>query len=136
MMIAFHNKVVKDDDLLSQFGADLTSGASRFRAAARIVRWHYQWVVVNDYLDRICEPGMVTEVLNTGGTPRLVTLSETESTVPLHAGRVLRRRLPSWPFDGAAKLFVEQNRCRTQRASIRQSLALLTFSRETKRPKS
>ena len=70
-LIAFHNKVVGDDALLTAFGADLTSPASKFRAAATLVRWHYQWVVVNDYLDRICEPGMKNEVLNPGGSPRL-----------------------------------------------------------------
>ena len=71
-LIAFHNKVVMDDALLTAFGADLTTPTSRFRAAATLVRWHYQWVVVHDYLDRICEQGMKDEVLNPGGSPRLL----------------------------------------------------------------
>jgi hypothetical protein len=70
-MIQFHNKVVVDDKLIADFGGDPNSDTSRFRTAANIVRWHYQWVVVFDYLARICEPGMVSEVLNLGGTPRL-----------------------------------------------------------------
>lgn len=70
-LIAFHNKVVQDNALLVAFGADLRSDASRFRAAAMLVRWHYQWVVVHDFLDRVCEPGIKTEVLNPGGQPRL-----------------------------------------------------------------
>lgn len=70
-MIQFHNRVVDDDALLGAFGGDINTDTARFRTAATIVRWHYQWVVVFDYLDRICEPGMVTEVLNQGGTPRL-----------------------------------------------------------------
>ena len=70
-LIAFHNKVVDDNDLITQFGGDLADATSRFKAAAQIVRWHYQWVVVFDYLDRITEPGMVNEVLNPGDTPRL-----------------------------------------------------------------
>src|SRR4051812_23913025 len=69
--IAFHNKVVMDDAILDSFGADRTTPEARFAAAASITRWHYQWVVVHDFLQRICEPGMVEEVLNPGGTPRL-----------------------------------------------------------------
>ncbi len=70
-LIQLHNKVVGQDELLAAFGADLQSDAGRFRAAAALVRWHYQWVVVFDYLYRICQPDIVTEVLNFGGTPRL-----------------------------------------------------------------
>lgn len=70
-MIQFHNKVVGDDALLTAFGGDISSPTARFRTASNLVRWHYQWVVVFDYLDRICEPGIVAEVLNAGGTPRL-----------------------------------------------------------------
>ncbi len=70
-MIQFHNKVVADDDLIVAFGGDPTSSTSRFRAAANLVRWHYQWVVVHDYLPRVCQPTMTTEILNPGNTPRL-----------------------------------------------------------------
>jgi hypothetical protein len=70
-LIQLHNKVVMKDDLITQFGGDPSNPTSRFRAAANLVRWHYQWIVVHDYLERICEPGMVAEVLNPGGTPRL-----------------------------------------------------------------
>ena len=77
--IAFHNKVVDDQDLAAAFGGDFADPATRFRAAARCVRWHYQWVVVHDYLNRICEPGTVTEVLNPGGTPRLLNYVKQES---------------------------------------------------------
>ena len=70
-IIQLHNKIVADDTLLAAFGGDISSPAARFRSAATLVRWHYQWVVIWDYLDRICEPGMVAEVLNPGGMPRL-----------------------------------------------------------------
>ncbi len=70
-MIAFHNKVVTSDAVIDQFGGDRSTKEARFQAAATIVRWHYQYVVLNDFLQRICEPGMVDEVLNQGGTPRL-----------------------------------------------------------------
>ena len=71
-MIRFHNKVVSDDILLTAFLGNLPANdTERFRAAASIVRWHYQWVVVYDFLDRICEQGMVSEVMNGGGPPIL-----------------------------------------------------------------
>ena len=82
-------------------------GAS-FAAAASIVRWHYQWVVVHDFLQRICEPGMVEEVLNPGGTPRLQHYLKTEAKYPYMPLECLRRRLPLRPFHGAAELFAEQ----------------------------
>lgn len=70
-LIAFHNKVVMSDQLMTQAGADLHDSGARFAAARKIVQWHYQWVVVHDYLDRILEQGMMTEVMNPGGKPRL-----------------------------------------------------------------
>ncbi|WP_439595501.1 peroxidase family protein [Falsiroseomonas sp.] len=80
--IALHNKVVASDALLDAFGADVSTTAARFAAAASIVRWHYQWVVLHDYLGRICEPGMVEEVLNEGGTPRLQHYLKADATHP------------------------------------------------------
>ncbi|MFO1082979.1 MAG: hypothetical protein U1E21_00305 [Reyranellaceae bacterium] len=81
-LIAFHNKVVMDDAILDAFGGDRSSVEARFATAASCVRWHYQWVVLHDYLDRICEPGMVTEVLNAGGTPRLQNYLNSEAEFP------------------------------------------------------
>ena len=85
-MIAFHNKVVGNDALLTKFGADLSTPTGRFRAAAQLVRWHYQWVVVFDYLRHICLPGVLTEVLNWGDTPRLpnyLKLGQTSAYMPV-----------------------------------------------------
>lgn len=70
-LIAFHNKVVNDDGLMNWAGVTLTDKGARFNAARVIVQWHYQWVVVFDYLNRVLERGMVDEVLNPGGAPRL-----------------------------------------------------------------
>jgi hypothetical protein len=80
--IALHNKVVTDDALLDAFGADRSTQEARFAAAASILRWHYQWVVVHDFLQRLCEPGMVEEVLNPGGTPRLQHYLKQEAKYP------------------------------------------------------
>ncbi len=86
-LATFHNKVVADDELLNHFNQSIgddrplapytpASGSDseevrRFRTAASLVRWHYQWVVVHDFLDRICAPGVKDRVLNAGGEPLL-----------------------------------------------------------------
>ena len=78
-LIAFHNKVVLDDTLMVWAGVDLTDQGARFNAARTIVQWHYQWVVVFDYLDRILEPGMLNEVLHPGDMPRLTNYLKKEA---------------------------------------------------------
>lgn len=53
--LRFHNKIV--DSL------DGVSGTSkRFHRARRLTRWHYQWLVVNDYLAHICDPAILAEI--------------------------------------------------------------------------
>jgi hypothetical protein len=48
-MLKFHNKVI--DRVLAD--PTLRSGSeTTFEAAQRIVRWHYQWIVVHDFLPR------------------------------------------------------------------------------------
>ena len=71
VFIAFHNKVVDDAAMIAAAGGEFADSQSRFRTAAMLVRWHYQWLVVNDFLPRIVETGMVAEILNPGGSPRL-----------------------------------------------------------------
>jgi hypothetical protein len=82
VFIAFHNKVVGSDSLLTHFGFDAAKPGTRFRAAANLVRWHYQWVVLHDYLERITQPGTVSEILNPGGTPRLPHYLQAEAKYP------------------------------------------------------
>ena len=66
VMLRFHNKVA---DLV-----DADPGVAerdRFDETRRRVRWHYQWVVVNDYLKRICDPELIDVLLQYGaGTGR------------------------------------------------------------------
>ena len=62
-----HNKILDTPALM----AGIDSKSERFRRAARLTRWHYQWVVVNDYLKRICQPEIYRDIVNPGGTPRL-----------------------------------------------------------------
>ena len=63
-MLKFHNKVVDlvaDDETL-RHGSETV-----FDAAQRIVRWHYRWIVVHDFLKKIVGEEMLNEVLVTDG---------------------------------------------------------------------
>lgn len=51
--LKFHNAVLK------------TTGGN-FDEAQRIVRWHYQWVVIHDWLKRLCGKELVDAMLNGG----------------------------------------------------------------------
>ena len=63
----FHNKILDTPTLVN--GVD--GKGERFRRAARLARWHYQWIVLNDYLRRICQPEIYQDIVNPGKTPRL-----------------------------------------------------------------
>ena len=58
-LIRFHNRVV--DKLPASVPA-----SQRFVRARRIVTKHYQWMIRTDYLPRICAPGVVSNVFNSG----------------------------------------------------------------------
>lgn len=66
LFIRFHNRVV---DFVED--RDGLKGADLFKDAHRLVRWHYQWIVVHDFLDRLVPKGMVQEILTPEGTPRV-----------------------------------------------------------------
>ena len=55
--IRFHNAVV--DHLRSRF----FPAAELFEEAQRLTRWHYQWVVVHDWLPRLVGPELLDDVL-------------------------------------------------------------------------
>lgn len=77
--IAFHNRLLNDDDVLKRLGGDLSSPESRFRTAVCAARWHYQWVVVFDLLaKRFCAPGVVERLWNAGGMPRIPNYTRPE----------------------------------------------------------
>ena len=57
----FHNRVV--DDLGTAGGAGT---AERFASARTVVRRHYQWVVLHDFLRRIVSGDLVDSILGTG----------------------------------------------------------------------
>ncbi len=79
-MIRLHNKVVMDEDIVAAFGGDFGDGPSRFRATVNCVRWHYQWLVVHDYLDRrVLAPGTIAKVLGATDTPNLRFYGKTDA---------------------------------------------------------
>src|SRR5882672_11328903 len=50
-MLRFHNKLVDQDT------------TAPFRDIQQWVRWHYQWIVVNDFLVKICGEKLVKQIL-------------------------------------------------------------------------
>ncbi|MEM9795251.1 MAG: heme peroxidase family protein [Pseudomonadota bacterium] len=61
-MLKFHNRVV---DHLRSTRPDLTGGAL-FEEARRITTWHYQWIVLFDFVERLTEPGLVNQIKQQG----------------------------------------------------------------------
>ncbi|OQW35461.1 MAG: hypothetical protein A4E19_01485 [Nitrospira sp. SG-bin1] len=51
--LKFHNQVFEKEF------AGMPVGRERFEAAQKLVRWHYQWLVVNEFLPRICGSKLV-----------------------------------------------------------------------------
>lgn len=64
-VLRFHNEVVNAiENTPSDFGLDDdASELERFKAARRLTRYHYQWLVVHDYLRTVTMPGIVDKVL-------------------------------------------------------------------------
>lgn len=63
LFIRFHNAVV---DLVRGEQPGL-SNSDVFDEAQRVVRWHYQWIVVHDFLPRIVGPEVVADILRPSG---------------------------------------------------------------------
>ncbi|MEQ1519638.1 MAG: heme peroxidase family protein [Aestuariivirga sp.] len=58
--LKFHNKVV--DKLI----ADGVGGGNLFAEARKLVTWHYQWIVLFDFVERLTEPGIVAKIMHDG----------------------------------------------------------------------
>lgn len=69
LFIAFHNKVVENRELVAAVGGVWEDAGSRFRSAVNVVRWHYQWLVVHDYLRRVLAPGAMSDRFDANGNP-------------------------------------------------------------------
>ena len=61
-MLRFHNAAV--DFVRANVG--LTSPMAVFNEAQRLVRWHYQWIIVNEFLPKTCGQALVDDVRNNG----------------------------------------------------------------------
>jgi hypothetical protein len=98
LFIRYHNCVV-NELVRSRVGNPIDQD-SIFDEAVRIVRWHYQWIVMHDYLQRIVPAGVLNDVL---------VLDRTRSGV----GPQIRRSFFQWTsrpfipveFSGAAFRF-------------------------------
>ena len=68
VMISLHNRIYEDDD----FHPGITDANDRFTNTVKLVRWHYQWVVLHDFLEH--RPLMPTALSDFGSIyhPRLV----------------------------------------------------------------
>jgi hypothetical protein len=62
-MIRFHNKVVDVLSAQAHDNPDLQNPKKLFEIAQQVVRWHYQWAVLNDFLPTIAGREVVDAVL-------------------------------------------------------------------------
>jgi hypothetical protein len=83
-VLRFHNEVVNAIEKAPQdFGLYADAGeAERFKVARRLTRYHYQWLVVNDYLKTVTLPGIVDKVL-VGGNQHYRPLPDGTLFAPL-----------------------------------------------------
>jgi len=59
-VIRFHNKVVE------KLHADGLKGRHLFEEARRVVTWHYQWIVVHDFLKTLVGSPLLADILGNG----------------------------------------------------------------------
>jgi hypothetical protein len=62
-LLRFHNKVL--DDVKADLGAGYTVG-ELFAETQRVVRWHYQWMVIHEFLARTVGQAAVYDILDNG----------------------------------------------------------------------
>ena len=60
-LLKFHNALADDLDVDSIADAD-----EAFRSVQQLVRWHYQWIIVHEYLPTICGQSVVDNILQEG----------------------------------------------------------------------
>ena len=65
--LRFHNRVVERIRAApADFGLAGPQDPGLFDVARRLVRWHHQYLVLHDYLERVTAPGTVTRMLADG----------------------------------------------------------------------
>jgi hypothetical protein len=78
----------------------------RFHKAREIVTKHYQWLIRTDYLPRICQPAVVTNVFTQGR--KVFEVGGAADASADDAGRVLRRRVPARAQHGSRHVQLER----------------------------
>jgi hypothetical protein len=68
LFLHFHNAIL---NTLTKKTGQNTPPTAQFAEAQQLVRWHYQWIVLHDFLPRIVGETMANWVLNAGGPPNL-----------------------------------------------------------------
>ena len=71
LFLRFHNRLIDllhDPEMLTLLGHP---GETIFNAARRLVRWHYQWIVLNDFLPKIVLDSVFCRLVVEGRPPRL-----------------------------------------------------------------
>ncbi len=96
LFLQFHNRFAKDNAKL------------RFDRVQKKVRFHYQYMVVNDFLPRIVSADVLelVEGRRTLRHARVQVLQMAQRSV--HAGGVLRGCLPARPFDDPSRISAER----------------------------
>ena len=61
--LKFHNRVM---DTLPQGAGNSGDEDRPFGRARRTVRWHYQWLVLNDFLPRVLDRAVLNDIRNNG----------------------------------------------------------------------
>ena len=62
-MINFHNQVVSH---IHAESAGEKSGKELFEETRKITMWHYQWIVIHDFLVKMCGQAVVSDILGNG----------------------------------------------------------------------
>ena len=83
-VLRFHNNVADEVEANPEaFGlAPGACDADRFKVVQRLVRYHYQWLVINDYLPTVTLPGIVDKIL-VGDTQHYEPLPNGDLFAPL-----------------------------------------------------
>ena len=83
--LRFHNRVVDEiiaeGNLAARFGFGRQRSIRIFNRARRLTRWHYQWLVVHDYLKTVTRAGVADKILLAG--PQHYDLRDGEAYMPL-----------------------------------------------------
>ena len=90
--VRFHNAVL---DVVRDAPGDPLDDRALFARVRQLVSWHYQWLVVHDYLKTVTQTGVVDKVLLGGNK----VFTERNGGV-VHAAGVLRRGVPLRAHDG------------------------------------